>query len=532
MKGSRPPTAEEKRAQQPDFVPTFSFQALQARLPFRFPIPKGTPPSPKRHYRSQYAYPGLAALADAQQRGQLSSFELALHLIDFSPLRDYLAQAAYRASPRGQVPFDPLSLFLALCLRRELGLSWRGLAKLLAGEHGAGWRRLLGFQDGCTPSPSGLRHFLAAVGEEVFAELCRLFIDLLHQVGLLPQHATFPGDPPHRGVSVSHDTMLHQARSRLRCAYVNESCYQPLASRSCAAQEAGQQGCSCTEERCREFCRWATPRDREARFIHYDGRNKEGDLPRSEKGGRDVYGYRSSAIRLVDDRFACAWTLGSGLYAANTDEREIFPARYAALRARFPWLSIGEVLADAALGYEVCLKPIWESGALRMVDIRAAEIDRNRQKRLQRGYDERGHPLCPHGYAMRPNGHDHRRRRTTWCCQKACEQKAGQAPPECPYRAAHYKHGYTVHVGYTLPDGSVRLAREVPYGSQHWKARYGRRNLSESRNGLLEGMGLKRMPVYGLSRSRKEIALADLLVNLQTLGRLVQEATRLAAQTG
>ncbi len=39
---------------------------------------------------------------------------------------------------------------------------------------------------------------------------------------------------------------------------------------------------------------------------------------------------------------------------------------------------------------------------------------------------------------------------------------------------------------------------------------------------------MKRLPVYGLSRGRKEIALADLVVNLRTLGRLVQEATLLA----
>ena len=46
--------ASRKRAAHPDFVPTFSLDALQARLPFRFPVPAGVPPSPKRHYRSGY----------------------------------------------------------------------------------------------------------------------------------------------------------------------------------------------------------------------------------------------------------------------------------------------------------------------------------------------------------------------------------------------------------------------------------------------------------------------------------------------
>jgi len=102
----------------------------------------------------------------------LSTFEVALRLIDFSPLRDFLAAACYAPSGRGQVPYDPVSLFLCLCLRRELNLSWRRLEKLLAGEHGVGWRRLFGFQDGVTPSASGLRYFFEAVGEETLGELC------------------------------------------------------------------------------------------------------------------------------------------------------------------------------------------------------------------------------------------------------------------------------------------------------------------------------------------------------------------------
>ena len=82
-----------------------------------------------------------------------------------------------------------------------------------------------------------------------------------------------------------------------------------------------------------------------------------------------------------------------------------------------------------------------------------------------------------------------------------------------------------VNVGKALPDGSLRLARELPYGSPQWQARYGRRNLSESRNGQLEGLGLKRLPQYGLARNTKEVHLADWLLNLHTFGRLVRQAT-------
>lgn len=523
-----PMTASHKRALHPDFVATFSLAALQPQLPLPFPAPTA-PPSPKHQYRSAYQYLGAAELADPTTLAALEPFEITLHLIDFSPVRDYLAQG-YRPSARGQTPFDPVSLLLCVCLRHELGLGWRRLARLLAGRHGAGWRRLLGFQAGCTPSASGLRYFYHTVGPARCEDLCSQVADLLHQASLLPAHSTYPGDPADRGVTISHDIMLHEAHSNLDCAAVTGTCYQS-APRPCPARDAKREGCACQEPVCAEVCRRATPADPQARFIHYAGCNKAADLPNPPTSqGRDVYGYASNPDRLLDDRFACAWTLRTGLHPANSDERQLFPASFAALQARFPWLVIGEVLADAALGYEPCLDPIWQSGALRMVDSRAAEGDDQRELQLRRGYDANGHPLCVHGYPMHPNGHDYDRRRTKWCCAQACKHDAQHPAPECPFRSPDHSHGQIVNVGRTLPDGSVRLAREVPYGSETWKARYGRRNLSESRNASLEGMGLKRLSTSGLAHGRQEIAIADFLDNLRTLGRLVQEATTLAAK--
>lgn len=74
----------------------------------------------------------------------------------------------------------------------------------------------------------------------------------------------------------------------------------------------------------------------------------------------------------------------------------------------------------------------------------------------------------------------------------------------------------------------MRLAREVPYDSATWTQRYGRRNLSESRNGSMENLDLECLPDYGLTHGRKEVAVADFLINLRTLARLLQEATLLA----
>jgi hypothetical protein len=541
MNESHELNASCKRATHPDFVPTFSLGALETRLPLRFPQPEGVPPSPKRHYRSEYRYLSYTDLAHPTWLDTFGFFEVVLRLIDFSPLRDYLAQAYYVPSAKGQVPFDPVSLFLCVCLRRELDCGWRKLAKLMAGEHGAGWRRLFGFQDDDTPSASGLRYFFCTLGPQVFEEMCPLFADMLRQAGLLPEQSTFPGDPPERGVSISHDIMLHEARSCMRCGQVTDTCYQP-APRPCPALGLGRAGCDCTDPACAQACCWTTPLDREARLIHYAGRNKYADLPTApDTHGRNVYGYASNPDRLLDDRFACAWTIRTSLHPANSDERKLFPASFAQHRTRFPTLKIGELLADAALGFQDCLDPIWEAGALRMVDIRAAEGDDDRPRQLERGYDHQGHPVCVHGYPMRSNGHDYGRRRTKWCCHQVClpalagpgkppadGSTAQPAPPECPYQAAQHPYGQVVNVGRTLPDGSIRLAREVPYASPTWKQRYGRRNLSESRNGSLEHLGLKRMPSFGLTGARKENATADLLGNLHTLGRLVQEATTLA----
>ena len=534
--------ADRRRAAHLDFVPTFSVWALQDRVPLCFPVPEDVPPSPKRRYRSAYRYLGDDDLLDPTLLAPLTCFQVALRLVDFSPLRNHLAQCYYVHSAKGQTPCDPVSLFLCLCLRRELNCGWRSLAKLLAGKHGSGWRRLFGFQEGQTPSASGLRYFFNTVCHELFAELCPLFADLLHEASLLPQHATFPGDSSQRGVTISHDIMLHHAHSNMHCAKVRATCYLP-APRPCPAKEAGKRGCDCASDACAKACQRATPADRQARYIYYAGRNKKGDLPvaRGEQEGQTshgqhFYGYASNPDRVLDDRFACAWTIRTDVHPANVDERSIFPTSFAHLLARFPYLKIGEVLADAALGYQCCLDPIWDAGALRMVDIRAAQADDDLQIQRRRGYDQEGHPLCMHGYSMRSNGHDYQRRRTKWYCAHVClsaqSDDTQQAPappaPDCPFQAPEHKHGLVINVGRTLPDGSLRLAREVPYDSLTWKKRYARRNLSESRNGLLEQMGLKRLPSCGQHRGFREVVIGDLLENLRTLGRLVCEATTLA----
>src|SRR5262249_12568694 len=143
------------------------------------------------------------------------------------------------------------------------------------------------------------------------------------------------------------------------------------------------------------------------------------------------------------------------------------------------------------------------------------------------------------GYRLRANGYEHARRRAKYVCAQACrrdppptgpDDAAAQPVVACPFLDPPGSVGYVVNVGPTLPDGSRRLARDLPGGPDASRARYGRRNLAESRNGLTEGLGLKRLPTYGLPQATKEIQLADFLLNLHTFGRLVRQAsTRTAA---
>jgi DNA-directed RNA polymerase subunit N (RpoN/RPB10) len=84
-----------------------------------------------------------------------------------------------------------------------------------------------------------------------------------------------------------------------------------------------------------------------------------------------------------------------------------------------------------------------------------------------------------------------------------------------------------VTIGRTHTDGTVRLAREIPYGSPAWKERYNRRNSAESRNSVLERLGLKRMPVHRLTACHVTVLQGDFVANQRTLVRLIREATAL-----
>jgi hypothetical protein len=537
MSKTKTPTAIEKREQNGKALEPFALDNLKEKLPLVLSPDPNLPPSPKSGYRSTYRYLGCDDLNE-ETIEVFSPFEISIRLFDYSPLEPLLAAHIYVDSAKGQVPFHPVGMYLLSLYRRERNLSRHEVLRILGHpEEGRVLRRCAGFGEleqagNDFPGESGLRYFEKQLTPELQQEINALQVDALYQAGLLP---TKPDAEEDTKATLSFDGMLHQARSRLRCSSVKDSCYQ-AAPRPCPAKEKGKQGCDCLDDECAEACRYTTARDPEARFVVYTGNNKRAKTSpntpvqtrnQRSRASRMVYGYYSYAGQLLDDELATYWVLPAAFGPATCGDPALFPDNLAYLQRRFPWLRIGEVLADAGACEQTCLDAIWEAGALRMVDICAHESDKDPDIRLARGYDEKGHPLCPFGYVLHANGHDYGRRRTKWRCAKCCQRDSEKPIPTCDYLKADYKHGYTTTVGRAHSDGSVRLAREIPYGSPAWEERYGRRNSAESRNGCLERLGLKRMPVHGLTSCHVTVLQGDFVANQRTLVRLIREATAL-----
>jgi hypothetical protein len=524
-------TAIEKRAQNRKALAPFVLHNLKEKLPLVLSRDSNLPPSPKPRYRSGYRYQGCGDLNE-ETLETFSPFEIGARLFDYSLLEPLLAAHVYRASAKGQVPFHPVSMYLLSLYRRERDLSRHEVLRILRHpKEGETLRRCAGFEDDF-PGESGLRYFEGQLTPELQMEINALQVDALYRAGLLPVKPDAEADPK---VALSFDGMLHEARSRMHCSSVKAGCYES-APRPCPAKEKKKRGCECNEEACADVCRHTTPRDPEARFIVYTGNNKRaGTSPNTpverrkqhSHVSRMVYGYYSYAAQLLDDELATYWILPAAFGAATCSDPALFPDNFAYLQGRFPWLKIGEVLADAGACEQTCLDAIWEAGALRMVDICARKSDNDPDTRLARGYDENGHPLCPHNYVLHSNGYDYDRRLAKWRCSKRCLRDSERAVPACPFLHPDKKHGYTTTVGRTHADGSVRLAREIAYGTPAWKERFGRRNCAESRNSILQRLGLKRMPVHGLGSCHVTILHGDFVANQNTLVRLMREATAL-----
>ena len=113
------------------------------------------------------------------------------------------------ASQYGPPPFDPVSLGLAWLLALWRGWSWPQLVtELHSGERGQGYARRLGFRSADLPSAATFRMALNTTAPAWVVQCADSWALSLLAYGLIPSHATFPHDPPERGISIALDSQL------------------------------------------------------------------------------------------------------------------------------------------------------------------------------------------------------------------------------------------------------------------------------------------------------------------------------------
>ena len=238
------PSAPQTRAQDEAFVQQCSFTALRPQLPLRWPTPPDLPDSPKKRYRSQYVCLGCDDLDDQANWEHLSFFDLVLRLVDFSGLRPELAHLLGWTSAQGQVPFDPVSLFLFVSWRLVNGWSRAQALRNLRHPRYADYAAAFGFREGDFPTEGGVRYFLTTLGrqsdegtenvsvtvdatpEDTFAvqrlnQLIVASVALLRQAGLITPSAW-------QAALIGVDGQIHDAASRRQCAFVQAVCYRSL----------------------------------------------------------------------------------------------------------------------------------------------------------------------------------------------------------------------------------------------------------------------------------------------------------------
>jgi len=559
-------TPPETRAQDRDFVRQCSFPALRPQLPLRWPTPPDIPDSPKKQYRSYYVYLGCTDLNDMLSWQHLSSFDLVLQLVDFGGMRPVLAWLLGWTSARGQVPFDPVSMFLFISWRIVNGWTRAQALRNLQQPRYADYAQRFGFLNGDFPTEGGVRYFLTTLGshadthEETIAvqvgdtrtvDVAIQYLNyLLAGAVALLRDACLITPQTWQHALLCPDGMIHDAASRMRCTSVQNTCYHPTsiaAPRPCPAREKGKRGCACDTLRCAQVCRYAPIRDAEARSIFYAASNQPAHSnpnaavdATTKRRGKLRYGYRSLTLQFAEFIRRFSVVLLDDFRPANEREENRAAALLLLLTRFYPDLLVDTTAGDAGFGFFAYLHTAYCLGIRRAVDLRADPSDTHKQHWTLRGYDDKGRPICPYGYAFTANGFDTDRHRHKWFCGQACLNGGDPAvhldevsyPPDtCPYQDQDHPHGKVINVAETFADGSIRLARDIPVGTPTWDRLYHRaRNASEDRNADLEHWHLKRLPVYGQPRGSALIALADTWINLTTLARLIKEAT-FAART-
>jgi len=549
LMGSRTVPAAERRLQVPDFVELFQWEAIRLLLPLQLPTPGAAPVWSGRACRSYYQWLAAEDLHANAEVLRLDEFDLLLRLFDFSPWRPYFAKRFH--SQYGPPPFDPLSLGLGMFLAYHQSWDWaRLLHELNSPARGEDYCRRLGFEQSDLPAPSTFRMAFGQTQLDWFTACQDSLVQGLLAYQLIPTHSTFPGDPLDQGVSISTDCQLIAARSRMQCTHQVPTCSQPAVRRNCPARLAGKEGCACDTPDCHDHCRFAAWRDPQAAYVYYSGSNQphgrispntsKANKPSSSPRGKQHFGYKSKAFNIIDDRLFLIWSLTGPCTPANRNDHLLTIPGLQDLHKRFPALKIGEFLGDAGEGFDEILQYVHQDlHALRTIRLRHADGDELALTCLQRGYDHNGVPLCPHGYRMTSNGHDYQRHATKWVCHRKCSHQPAPDIPgaqplsshtTCPFANADHvaRLGFSLSTALTLPDGSIRLARDTQVDSDTWHLRMGRQSYAESRNATQARRQLKRSPSFGLSNTAKSMTLSDTLSLAFNLCRLIFEATRQA----
>lgn len=541
---SRSLPAAERRLHLPHFVETFCWESIRPCLPLQLPTPGEAPAWRGRVCRSHYHWPGIDDLPSSADIERLDEFDLLLRLFDFSPWRAYLAQR-FR-SQFGPPPFDPLSLGLGMLLAIYQGWDWERLVgELRSPTRGGDYCRLLGFDPADLPAASTFRMAFSQTHLDWFTACQTSLVQGLMNYQLIPTHSTFPGDPAEVGVSLSTDCQLIASRSRMHCSHQTPACSQPGLPRVCPARLAGKEGCACDTPACYQHCRFAAWQDPEAAYVFYAGSNQPTPNPNrtlapkqaaSPPRGKHYFGYKSKAFHIIDDRLFLTWPLTGPCTPANRNDHLLTIPGLQQLHQRFPALQVGEFLGDAGEGYDEILEYVHNDlHALRTIRLRHADGDEEPLTCLMRGYDQNGIPLCPHGYRLASNGHDYQRHATKWVCRLKCSHQATPDLPAaapaisastCPFADPNHPLGFSLTTALTLPDGSLRLARDIPVGSDTWQLRIGRQSYAESRNATQARRQLKRSPSFGLPHTAKAMLLSDTLSLAFNLTRLIFEASR------
>ena len=435
-----------------------------------------------------------------------------------------------------------------MLLARYRSWDWATLEnELRHANRGRDYRRTLGFHENDLPCASTFRMACQNTPENWFHTCQDSLLQAFLAYGLVPSHSTFPDDPPGRGVTISTDCQLVASRSHMHCLHQVPACSEPAAARPCPARLAGKEGCTCDTPACLVHCRFATFRDPQSAYVYYSISNQPGPNPNTHKDpklrsaprGKHHFGYKSKAFNIVDDRLFTLWPITGPFTPSNQNDHLLTIPGFEDLRLRFPNLAIGEVLGDAGEGHESVLRYVHtDLQALRTIRIRHADGDDLPLTCLQRGYDENGTPLCPLGYRLSCNGHDYQHHKTKWICRQKCIhqnepdiQLSPQAPAPhkaCPFADPAHPLGTSLTTGLSLPDGSIRLARDMQVGSDTWKLRIGRQSYAESRNASQARRHLKRSPWFGLTNSAKATLLGDTLSLMLNLARFILEASAAA----